>query len=37
MQTSAFQRAQSAERMERLLVEHSVRNIHETIMEDYPR
>ncbi len=37
MQTSAFQRAQSAERMERLLVEHAVRNIHEAIMEDYPR
>jgi len=37
MQTSAFQRAQSAERMERLLVEHSMRNIHDAIMEDYPR
>ena len=37
MQTSAFQRAQSAERLERLLVEQSMRNIHEAIMEDYPR
>ena len=37
MQTSAFQRAQSAERLERLLVEQSMRNINEAIMEDYPR
>ncbi len=37
MQTSAFQRAQSAERLERLLVEQSMRNIHDAIMEDYPK
>ena len=37
VQTAAYQRAQSVERMERLLVEQSMRNINDAIMEDYPQ
>src|SRR5712692_1426368 len=36
VQTAAYERAQSVERMERLLVEQSMHNINEAIMEDYP-
>ncbi len=36
-QTAAFHRAQALDRLEPLLVEQSIRNIHEAIMEDYPQ
>ena len=35
-QTAAFHRAQALDRLERPLIEQSLRNIHDAIMEDYP-
>ncbi len=36
-QTAAFHRAQALDRLERPLIEQSLRNIHDAIMEDYPQ
>ncbi|HSX79218.1 MAG TPA: hypothetical protein VLQ80_11700 [Candidatus Saccharimonadia bacterium] len=36
-QTAAFHRAQALDRLEPLLVEQSIRNINQAIMEDYPQ
>jgi conjugal transfer/entry exclusion protein len=36
VQTAAYERAQSVERLERVLTEESIDQIHKAIMEDYP-